>query len=239
MNIYGKNAIREALKGGHKMDRVIFCENIKDEEIQTLANKKGIRSEVMKKSSFQKAFGDKTGGVVAIASEYEYLPFETLLAKASKQEECVILLLDGLEDPHNLGAILRSCDATGVLGVVLPKNRSVHLNETVAKVSTGAIEHVDCCVVTNLNQTIEALKNNGFWIIGLELSGTIDYRDADYKGKVAIVVGSEGKGIAPLVQRNCDLLVKIPMNGKVNSLNASVSAGIILYEAIRHRRNNG
>lgn len=239
MNIYGKNAIREALKGGHQMDRVIFSENIKDDEISALAKKQGIRVEIYSKGAFQKAFGDKNGGVVAIASEYEYSSLDTLLLKARKLDECVILLLDGLEDPHNLGAILRSCDATGVLGVVLPKNRSVHLNDTVAKVSTGAIEHVDCCMVTNLNQTIEKLKENGFWVIGLELSGTIDYRDADYKGKVAIVVGSEGKGIAPLVQRNCDLLVKIPMFGKVNSLNASVSAGIILYEAIRHRRNNG
>ncbi len=236
MKIYGKNAIREALKKNHKMEKIIFCENVKDEEIYNLAKKSGLNPEIMKKATFQKNFGDKTGGVVAIATDYEYTPLDKVLAKADKLEECVILLLDGLEDPHNLGAILRSCDATGVLAVVLPKNRSVHLSDTVAKVSTGAIEHVDCSLVTNLNQTMETLKEHGFWVIGLELSGTIDYRDADYKGKCAIVVGSEGKGIAPLVQKNCDLLVKIPMYGEVNSLNASVSAGIILYEAIRHRR---
>lgn len=145
------------------------------------------------------------------------------------------MILDGLEDPHNLGAILRSADATGADAIIIPKNRSVSLNQTVAKVSTGAIEYVDVVQVTNLTQTIQELKKQGYWVVGLELDGSIYYDEQDYKGNIAIVVGSEGKGISRLVKENCDVLVKIPMYGKVNSLNASVSAGLILYEVVRNR----
>lgn len=238
MNVFGKNAIRETLKTNHKVEKIIICDGIKDEEIKNLAYAKGIKVEFLPKKSFLNTYGDKCGGVVAVTEDYKYFELKELINKTKDQEEVLFLILDGLEDPHNLGAILRSVDASGADGVIIPKNRSVKLNETVAKVSTGAIEHVKCAMVTNLNQSIQELKDNEFWVIGLELSGTMDYREANYKGKTAIVVGSEGKGISPLVQKNCDLLVKIPMYGKVNSLNASVSAGIILYEAVRHRGIN-
>ena len=161
---------------------------------------------------------------------------EDILQKArDKGEAPFIFLLDNIEDPHNLGAILRTADATGINGVIIPKNRSVSLNSTVAKVSTGAIEHVDCAQVTNLVNAINDLKKAGYWIIGLELDGSIDYRKQDYKGKIAVVIGSEGKGISRLVKENCDFNVHIPMYGHVNSLNASVSASIIFYEIIRNR----
>lgn len=145
------------------------------------------------------------------------------------------MILDGLEDPHNLGAVLRTADATQMDGIIIPKNRSVSLNATVAKVSTGAIEYIDVAQVTNLASTLETLKANGYWIIGLDMEGSIDYKAQDYSGKIAVVIGSEGKGISRLVRDNCDFFVHIPMFGHVNSLNASVSASIIFYEIIRNR----
>jgi 23S rRNA (guanosine2251-2'-O)-methyltransferase len=157
--------------------------------------------------------------------------------KNSDKENVALAILDGLEDPHNLGAILRTGDATGINGVIIPKNRSVSLNSTVAKVSTGAIEHVDVVQVTNLVTAMKELKDNGYWIIGLELDGSVDYRKQDYTGKIAVVIGSEGKGISRLVKENCDFLVNIPMIGHVNSLNASVSASILFYEILRNRGN--
>lgn len=235
VNVFGKNAIREVLKGSRKVEKIIFCDSINDNEIINLAKTKKIFVQSKNKKAFISEYGDKTGGIVAVVEDYQYVELHDLINKNLDKEDVVFLILDGLEDPHNLGAILRSVDATGCNGVIIPKNRSVKLNETVVKVSTGAIEHVDVSMVTNLNQTISELKESGYWVYGLELTGSIDYKEANYKGKIAIVVGSEGKGISQLVQKNCDTLIKIPMYGKVNSLNASVSAGIILYEAIRHR----
>ena len=192
--------------------------------------------ELLPQHNFSKRYGDKTGGIVAEINEYKYATLEQVLNKTSKKPEGgVLMILDGLEDPHNLGAILRSADATGADAIIIPKNRSVSLNQIVAKVSTGAIEYVDVVQVTNLTQTIQELKKQGYWVVGLELDGSIYYDEQDYKGNIAIVVGSEGKGISRLVKENCDVLVKIPMYGKVNSLNASVSAGLILYEVVRNR----
>ena len=144
-------------------------------------------------------------------------------------------MLDGLEDPHNLGAILRTADATGMDAIIIPKHRSVKLNATVAKVSTGAIEYVDVAEVVNLSQTIDVLKKAGYWVIGLEADGTVYYNQQDYSGKIVVVLGSEGKGISRLVKEKCDFLVKIPMHGHITSLNVSVSAALIFYEIIRNR----
>ncbi len=238
MNVLGKNAIREVLKGSRKIEKIVICDTVNDNEIKSLAKSKKINIEFLPKRQFIAMYGDKNGGMVAVVDDYQYIELHNLIEKNQNKKESILLILDGLEDPHNLGAILRSVDATGCDGVIIPKNRSVRLNETVAKVSTGAIEHVDVAMVTNLNQTIDELKKAGYWVIGLELTGKIYYTEANYEGKIAIVVGSEGKGISPLVQKNCDTLVKIPMFGKVNSLNASVSTAIILYEAIRHRGIN-
>ena len=238
MLVMGKNAVRELLKGTRKIYNVYAQEGFQDKELINEFQRKRIKIIFMKKTSFISKFGEKAGGIVSEVEDYKYLTIEELIDKTNYKADSVLLILDGLEDPHNLGAILRSADATGCDGIIIPKNRSVEVNDTVVKVSTGAYEHVDVAKVTNLNQTIEKLKENGYWIIGLELTGTMDYKDADYSGKCCLVVGSEGKGISPLVQKNCDLLVKIPMYGKVNSLNASVSAGLILYEAIRKRGVN-
>jgi 23S rRNA (guanosine2251-2'-O)-methyltransferase len=215
---------------------MVVVEGLKDQNFLKFLKENRIKYELLPQHVISKRYGDKTGGIVAEINEYEYATLEEVLNKTSKKPEGgVLMLLDGLEDPHNLGAILRSADATGADAIIIPKNRSVSLNQTVAKVSTGAIEYVDVVQVTNLTQTIQELKKQGYWVIGLELDGSIYYDEQDYKGNVAIVVGSEGKGISRLVKENCDVLVKIPMYGKVNSLNASVSAGLILYEVVRNR----
>jgi 23S rRNA (guanosine2251-2'-O)-methyltransferase len=173
-------------------------------------------------------------GVVAEIVEYEYKTLNEVIKKCENKNS-VFAMLDGLEDPHNLGAILRSADATGVDAIIIPKNRSVSLNSTVAKVSTGAIEHVDTVQVTNLVMALKELKKQGYWVIGLELDGSVDYRKQDYSGKIVVVIGSEGKGISRLVKEECDFCVNIPMYGHVNSLNASVSAAILFYEILRNR----
>ena len=236
--IYGKNALREVLKGNRMIYEVFIYEDIKDKELLDALNKKNLVIHKIPKKQYVNMFSDKTGGIAAKIEEYEYYELGDVLSTIDNKNEAILLLLANLEDPHNLGAILRTADATNIDGIIIPKNRSVKLNDTVAKVSTGAIEHVKVMMVTNLTQTINKLKDHGFWVIGLELSGNMDFKDAPYDGKVAIVVGSEGKGIPKGVVDNCDMVVKIPMYGKVNSLNASVSASLILYEAIRKRDIN-
>ena len=236
MIIYGKNPVVEAIRNKRNISKMVVVEGLKDQNFLKFLKENRIKYELLPQYVISKRYGDKTGGIVAEINEYEYATLEEVLNKTSKKPEGgVLMLLDGLEDPHNLGAILRSADATGADAIIIPKNRSVSLNQTVAKVSTGAIEYVDVVQVTNLTQTIQELKKQGYWVIGLELDGSIYYDEQDYKGNVAIVVGSEGKGISRLVKENCDVLVKIPMYGKVNSLNASVSAGLILYEVVRNR----
>ncbi len=237
MIIVGKNPIVEAIKNKRNITKIVIAEGLRDQNFIKILKDNRIKYENMPQHIINKKYGDKNGGIVAEIVEYEYKTLDSVLKKTSKKEEGgVLIILDGLEDPHNLGAILRSADATGADAVIIPKNRSVSLNQTVAKVSTGAIEYVDVVQVTNLSQTIQELKKNGYWVIGLELDGTIDFKEQDYHGNTAIVVGSEGKGISRLVKENCDVLVKIPMYGKVNSLNASVSAGLILYEVVRNRK---
>ena len=233
MTIYGKNPAMEVLRSKKKVTKA-YVTKATLELIKPYSKQIG-EVQVIDTVKMAKQFGDKTQGIVLEIAEYKYADLNKVLKRVEDKENVTLVILDSLEDPHNLGAILRSADATGVDGIIIPKNRSVRLNDTVAKVSTGAIEHVDVCEVTNLNMTINDLKDKGFWAIGLELDGTIDYREQDYKGKIAVVVGSEGRGISKLVKENCDFLVRIPMYGKVNSLNASVSAGLLLYQILTSR----
>lgn len=233
MTIYGKNPAMEVLRSKKKVTKA-YVTKATLELIKPYSKQIG-EVQVIDTVKMAKQFGDKTQGIVLEIAEYKYADLNKVLKRVEEKENVTLVILDSLEDPHNLGAILRSADATGVDGIIIPRNRSVRLNDTVAKVSTGAIEHVDVCEVTNLNMTINDLKDKGFWVIGLELDGTIDYREQDYKGKIAVVVGSEGRGISKLVKENCDFLVRIPMYGKVNSLNASVSAGLLLYQILTSR----
>lgn len=234
MIIYGKNTVLEALKSNKDIVKIYITSN-NIELVKKYTSNKKIEVEVMQSKDMNKMFDGNHQGIACEIMEYGYVSLDEIIRKNQDEEDVALVILDGLEDPHNLGAILRTADATGMNGVIIPKNRSVSLNSTVAKVSTGAIEHVDCAQVTNLVNAMNDLKKAGYWIIGLELDGSIDYRKQDYKGKIAVVIGSEGKGISRLVKENCDFKVFIPMVGHVNSLNASVSASILFYEILRNR----
>lgn len=234
MIIYGKNTVLEALKSNKDITKIYVTSN-NLELVKKYLNNKKIDIEVLQLAQMNKMFDGNHQGIACEIMQYGYVSLDEIIRKNADKENVALVILDGLEDPHNLGAILRTADATGINGVIIPKNRSVSLNSTVAKVSTGAIEHVDCCQTTNLVQAMNELKKAGYWIIGLELDGSIDYRKQDYSGKIAVVIGSEGKGISRLVKENCDFKVFIPMVGHVNSLNASVSASILFYEILRNR----
>ena len=233
MIIYGKNMVLEALRNKDKIKKVYLTKNNLDliEKYKQKISKIQISSI---KELDMLASGNHQG-IVAEVEEYGYVSLEEVIKKHKDDKNVSLAILDGLEDPHNLGAILRSADASGIDGIIIPKNRSVQLSSTVAKVSTGAIEYVDVIQVVNLVNTIKTLKETGYWIIGLELDGSVDYRKQDYTGKIAVIIGSEGRGISKLVKENCDYLVNIPMVGHVNSLNASVSASILFYEILRNR----
>ena len=167
-------------------------------------------------------------GIILDIEDYNYCYLDKIL------NSNIIVILDHLEDPHNFGAIIRTCEAAGIKGIIIPKDRSVKVNATVMKTSVGTIENVDICMVSNLVSAIKTLKENGFWIIGTDMEGT-DYTKIDYSGKIALVIGNEGKGLSRLTKENCDFIAKIPMYGKVNSLNASVAAALVIYEAVRNK----
>ncbi len=175
-------------------------------------------------------------GVIAIVPPFKYCDIEDILDFAkSKNEAPFLILLDGIEDPHNLGSIIRTAETAGCHGVIIPKRRSASVNSTVNKTSAGAVEHIKIARVNNLNETINYLKENGIWVCGTDMETDTYYYNQDLKGPLAIVIGSEGFGMSRLVKENCDFLVKIPMKGKITSLNASVSAGIVIYEAVKQR----
>ena len=175
-------------------------------------------------------------GVIAMVPPYEYCEVEDILQGAkTKKEEPFVLILDGIEDPHNLGSIIRTAETAGVHGIVIPKRRAAAVNSTVNKVSAGAVQHMKIARVTNITDTIEDLKKEGLWICGTDINTKTYYYDQDFKMAIGIVIGNEGSGISQKVKKNCDFLVKIPMKGKVTSLNASVSTGIIVYEAVKQR----
>lgn len=234
MIIYGKNAVIEALKNKRNISKVYLAnEQMKD---IVWGYNKNIEIVMMPMNQMNNRFKGLHQGIAAESSaEYKYTTLKDLINQNSQQANVCLAMLDGLEDPHNLGAILRTADATGIDGIIIPKNRSVSLNETVAKVSTGAIEHVKVSQVTNLVAAIKDLKKAGYWVIGLEMEGSVDYRKQDYLGKIVVIIGSEGKGISRLVKEECDFMVNIPMVGHVTSLNASVSASILFYEVLRNR----
>ena len=175
-------------------------------------------------------------GVIAIVPPFEYCDVEDILEEAkSRDEQPFILILDGIEDPHNLGAIIRTAETAGVHGIIIPKRRAASVNSTVNKVSAGAVEHMKIARVNNINDTIQFLKDSGLWIIGTDGKSENYYYEQDLTGPIALVIGSEGFGMNRLVSENCDILVKIPMKGKITSLNASVSAGIVTYEIVKQR----
>lgn len=233
--IFGKNAVRAAINAG-EAERLLVSPNHALDEVATLAKKLGIPVEVAPDKELEKRSLSKNHqGYVAFVKPIRLHTLEELIADASKKTYPLLLLLDGIEDPHNLGAILRSADAFGVDGVIMKKRGEVPLNGTVAKVSTGAIHHVKVAAVANLSQAILTLQKAGYWIVASADKGAQNYTDVDYRSPIGLIVGSEGKGVSPLVLKNSDFIVRIPMHGSVNCLNASVATGILLANIVRQR----
>lgn len=232
MIITGKNTIMEAIHVGRTIHE-IYIQDHTNRDILKLARENNIPFTFMNKQTMNETLPPNHQGVGAKVEDYSYLTLEEALAKPKNQK--VFVMLDGLEDPHNLGAILRSADAFNVDGIIIPKKRSVQLTTTVAKVSTGAIEHVDVISVTNLHQTILTLKEHGFWVVGTDMKTNETIHDIQVDTDLCIVIGSEGRGMSRLIRDHCDYIVKIPMQGHVNSLNASVSTALVLYEVFRRK----
>lgn len=242
--VIGRNAVTEALKSGRTVNRLLVAEHDTQgsiREIVNLARESGAVVETVPRSQIEAAAkGFRHQGVLAYTSPVDYTPLEDILDAAQSRDGApVLLLLDELEDPHNLGAVLRTADAVGVDGVLIPKRRSCPLSATVAKTSAGAVEYVPVARIGNVAQTIRELKKAGFWIVGADMDGTADYFEADLTGALVLVIGSEGRGISRLVRESCDVLVRIPMLGKINSLNASVAGAVLMYESLRQRRERG
>lgn len=236
--IIGRNPVMEAIKAGRTINKI---EMQKDGEgsikkIASLAREKGIQIQYVDKIVLDKLVpGRPHQGIAAFMAAHDYVDVDDILqAAADKGEDPLVVILDGLEDPHNLGAVLRSADGSGAHGVIIPSRRAVALTETVAKASAGAIEYVPVAKVSNLAQTIEQLKEKGLWIASVDMDG-VNYSDASLSGPLALVIGGEGSGVSRLIREKSDFIVSIPMKGKVNSLNASNAAAIMLYEAVRQR----
>ena len=226
--IYGRNPIKESLST-NRLKKVYLVDGFSDKGILTMLNEKKIAIQYISAKEMTNLCGGGTHqGIAAEIKPYEYYSLEYVLKKADLVERPIILLLDGIEDPHNLGAILRSADVFGVSGVIISKHNQVALNATVAKTSAGAVNYVPVVLVNNLNQTIDKLKKAGYWIVSTDGSATTNYNDINYDFKSVVVIGSEGYGVSSLVLKNSDYIVKIPMYGHVNSLNASVAAGILM-----------
>ncbi len=230
MFVYGKNSVRSYLESSSPVKKVYLQENFSDKAILSLLPEVTIKT--MSAKELDNLLKDKVlhQGIVLEIEDYKYLTLDELLIKTKDIHNPLLLILDGVQDPHNLGAILRTCDALGVSGLILPSNRSVSVTPSVIKVSTGAIKYVNVARVTNLTNTIKKLKKVGYWIVGAEAFEASDYREVDYNSPIALVVGSEGFGISRLVLEQCDFKVKLPMVGHVNSLNVSVATAVLLYQ---------
>ena len=236
----GRNALTEALKSGRTIDKVFIAAGDTDRALQRLAAQAKEAGAVVVPVDRRKLDAMSTThahqGVITLAAAHEYATVDDILEEAAARgETALIVICDELTDPHNLGAIIRSAECAGAHGVIIPKRRSVGLTATVAKASAGAVEYMKVARVTNINATISDLKEKGVWIFGTAAEGSIPMYKADLTGPAAIVIGNEGEGMSPLVKKNCDVTVHIPMKGRISSLNASAAASILLYEAVRQR----
>lgn len=237
--IEGRNAVIEAFRSGKTIDKLFVLEKCQDGPIQTVLREAKKRDTIVKfvtkERLDQMSATGRHQGVIANAAAYEYATVEDILEKArEKGEPPFIILLDGIEDPHNLGAIIRTANQAGAHGVIIPKNRAVGLTATVAKVSAGALNYTPVAKVTNLGKTIEDLKKEGLWFVCADMDGQVMY-DLDLKGPIGLVIGNEGEGVGRLIKEKCDFVATIPMKGDIDSLNASVAAGILAYEIVRQR----
>lgn len=238
--LVGRNAVTEALKSGRGINKLWIASGDREgsvAEIATLAKERGIVVQYVERAKIESlAGGHRHQGVLAYVAPVPYAELDDILKAAEEKGEAPFLvLLDELEDPHNLGALLRTADATGVHGILIPKRRSVSLNATVAKTSAGAVEYVPVARIGNIAQTLKKLKEKGFWVAGADMDGEKAYYEADLTGPLVLVVGSEGRGMSRLTKEACDFIVSMPMVGRINSLNASVAGSILMYESMRQR----
>ena len=238
--VAGRNSVAEALKSGRSINKILIAKGERQGAIREIvgqARAKGlVVQEVDQVKLDQIAAGVRHQGIIAMVAPVAYVEVADVLQRSLDQGEAPFLvLLDELEDPHNVGAILRTADATGVHGVLLPKRRTSPLTATVAKTSAGAIEHVPVARIGNIAQTIEQLKKKGLWVVGADMDGPKNYYETDLTGPIVVVVGSEGQGLGRLTKEACDFLVRIPMKGQISSLNASVACSLLLYEVLRQR----
>ena len=239
LKIEGRNAVLEAFRSGKTIDKLFVLDGCKDGPVQTILREAKkhdtIVNFVAKERLDQLSETKKHQGVIAMAAAYTYATVEDILQNAKdKGEAPFIILLDNIEDPHNLGAIIRTANLAGAHGVIIPKRRAVGLTGTVAKTSAGAINYTPVAKVTNLTNTIKELKEEGLWFVCADMGGTTMY-DLDLKGPIGLIIGSEGEGVSKLVKENCDFVASIPMKGDIDSLNASVAAGVLAYEILRQR----
>ena len=236
----GRNPVIEAIKSGRTIEKILIAKGSQEGSIRQLiamAREKGLVIVEVDREKLDYMSETKSHqGVIAITSPYKYVEVDDILNYAKeKGEKPFVIILDEIYDPHNLGAIIRTAEATGAHGIIIPKRRAVGLTPTVAKASAGAIEYVKVAKVTNISQTINKLKENGLWIVGADMDGDKSYFESDFTDAIALVIGSEGEGISRLVKDRCDYLVNMPMKGKVSSLNASVAGAVLMYEVVRQR----
>ena len=241
--VEGRNAVIEAFRSGKTVDKLFVLASSQDGPIRTIIREAKkhdtIINYVEKERLDELSTTGKHQGVIAQVASYSYATVEDILARAEeKGEPPFILLLDGIEDPHNLGAIIRTANQAGAHGVIIPKRRAVGLTPTVARTSAGAVNYVPVAKVTNISNTMKELKDRGMWFVCADMDGTLMY-DMDLTGPIGLVIGNEGDGVSPLVKKNCDMVASIPMKGDIDSLNASVAAGVLSYEIVRQRMKKG
>ncbi|WP_203364266.1 23S rRNA (guanosine(2251)-2'-O)-methyltransferase RlmB [Bacillus sp. REN10] len=241
--IAGRNPVLEALRSDREINKIWIAEGAQKgpmQQIIKMAKEQNVLVQFVPKQKVDQMSDENHQGVVASVAAYHYAELDDLFAKAEESGEApFFLLLDEIEDPHNLGSIMRTADAVGAHGIIIPKRRAVGLTAAVAKASTGAIEYIPVVRVTNLSRTIDELKERGLWIAGTDAKGADDYRNFDGTMPLGLVIGSEGKGMSRLVKEKCDFLIQLPMAGRVTSLNASVAAGLLMYEVYRRRHPLG
>lgn len=232
MLVYGRNVAKELLENGKNVKKIFLQDNFDDKKIISLMEKLKISVEIKPKREMDHLCNGLHQGIILDIRDYQYSKLDDVL----KKNPNFVVILDHLEDPHNFGAIIRTSEAAGVDAIIIPKDRQVPVNSTVMKTSAGALSNMEIVSVSNLVQAINKLKDNGFWVVGTAMEDAIDYKDIDYSSKIALIIGNEGKGMSRLVMDSCDYIAKIPMVGKINSLNASVASGIMIYEVVRNRK---
>ena len=238
MKIEGKNAVAELIKTDKTIDKILVQNGMRDDASRTIVNaavKRGVKIQYVDKAILDKETETRRHqGFIAFVSDYRYAELSDILSSLNGNENAFIVVLDGVEDPHNLGSIIRVCECAGVNGLIIGKRRSAQVNETVMRISEGSANHIKIARVTNINSALDEIKKAGFWSYALELGGNDIYK-SNLKGKLCIVVGGEDTGVNRLTKEKCDSVITIPMQGKVNSLNASVACGVAVFEALRQR----